>query len=81
MIHDLTQNRNPKAFNEILTLTAAGDWIVYHCGKYASGPHKASAMIACDAGLVTLAQRRVKKPGADDFEYIAQRTSKKWRTA
>jgi hypothetical protein len=80
MIYDLRFNHNFKAFNETLTLTAAGDWIIYHCGRYASGPHKQAAMSASDAGLVRLTQRRIKKEGIDEFEYIAQRSSKRWRT-
>lgn len=78
-VFDISDNRNPKAFNETLTLTRKGDVIIYHAGLFAAGVHKAPAVDAHVAGLVTLAQRRRNTTGHDRFEYIAQRTSKKWK--
>ena len=79
LIHDISQNRNPETFYATLTLTSRGDWIIYHRGIHAAGAHKADALDAANAGLVNLAQRRVEGTNPAEFEYIAQRTSKKWR--
>ena len=79
-VFDISDNRNPKAFSETLTLTRKGDVIIYHTGLFAAGAHKAPAVDAYVAGLVTLIQRRRNTTGNDRFEYIAQRTSKKWKT-
>lgn len=78
-VFDLSNNRNPKAFDETLTLTRKGDLIIYHVGLFAGGIHSRAASLAHEAGLVTLVQRRRNTTGHDRFEYIAQRTSKKWK--
>lgn len=76
---DISADRSPSAFDEALTMTRSGDWILYHAGLFAAGAHKASAAAAYEAGLVNLVQRRRNLFGYDRFEYIAQRTTKKWK--
>jgi hypothetical protein len=76
-VFDLSGNRNPKAFLETLALMSKGDEITYHSGLYAGGTHKAAAMEAYEAGLVTLFQRRAGTDGDQRFSYVARRTEKK----
>jgi len=73
---DITAERDPNRFYEALTLTRAGDTILYHRGEFAGGMHKKNAMAAQEAGLVALVQRRI---GPEKFEYMAQRTKKRWK--
>lgn len=74
---DTSKNASPKAFDEALTVTRKGDWIIYYVGPSVGGIHRHNAMDASDAGLVALVQKRAQ---GRDFSYIAQRTAKKWRT-
>jgi hypothetical protein len=78
---DISATKNAKAFHEMLTLTKAGDRIIYHRGQFAAGAHKSAAMDAASAGLVLLFQKKVISAGGATFEYIAQRTEKKWKTS
>jgi hypothetical protein len=75
-IIDIAVERDPKAFDESLATANTGDKIIYHRGEFAGGRHKTNAMVAQDAGLVALVQRRI---GPKQFEYIAQRTKKRWK--
>lgn len=78
-IVDITGELDPKAFDVALLDTVRGDKIIYHRGAHAGGRHKTSAMLAQEAGLVSLVQGRVKNNGLDRFVYIAQRTGKKFK--
>lgn len=51
-----------------------GDEIIYHVGKYASGPHKDDALQAALNGKCFIFQRRL---GQELFSYVAVKASAK----
>lgn len=53
---------------------AVGDEIIYHVGKYASGPHKDDALQAALNGKCFIFQRRL---GQELFSYVAVKASSK----
>ena len=62
------------SFHATLQEAETGDQIVYHIGKYASGPHKDDALKAALEGSCFIYQRRF---GTDLFAYIAVKASDK----
>lgn len=62
------------AFPVSLEEAAVGDEIVYHVGKYASGPHKDDALQAALNGKCFIFQRRL---GQELFSYVAVKASAK----
>lgn len=62
------------SFPVALKSAMAGDEIVYHIGKYASGPHKADALSAALEGKCFIFQRRL---GDELFSYVAVKASEK----
>ena len=73
---DLMGVKDKNAFSDALKTTQRGDLINYHVGQYAGGLFKNDALTAAEARLVNLAQ---KKLGTGLFQYIAQRTKKKFK--
>jgi len=73
---DLIGVANKDAFSDALRTTKQGDTINYHIGQYAGGLFKNDALTAAEARLVNLVQ---KKLGTGLFQYIAQRTKKKFK--
>ena len=71
---DLVGVRSKDAFSNALKETKYGDKIHYHTGQYAGGPFRLDALMANQAGLVSVVQ---KKLGSGLFQYIAQRTKKR----
>tara|TARA_R100001369_G_scaffold59583_1_gene86478 strand:- start:200 stop:436 length:237 start_codon:yes stop_codon:yes gene_type:complete len=74
---DLIGVANKDAFSDALRTTKQGDTINYHIGQYAGGLFKKDALTAAEARLVNLVQ---KKLGAGLFQYVAQRTKKRFKT-
>tara|TARA_R100001244_G_scaffold92249_1_gene69705 strand:- start:160 stop:396 length:237 start_codon:yes stop_codon:yes gene_type:complete len=72
---DLMGVKDKNAFSAALKTTKHGDSIRYHTGYYAGGLFKHDALMAAEARLVNLVQ---KKLGAGLFQYIAQRTKKRF---
>tara|TARA_R110001632_G_scaffold1563_1_gene6891 strand:+ start:221 stop:457 length:237 start_codon:yes stop_codon:yes gene_type:complete len=72
---DLVGVQNKDAFSNALKETKYGDKIHYHVGLYAGGPFRYDALMADQAGLVSIVQ---KKLGGGLFQYIAQRTKKRF---
>jgi hypothetical protein len=62
------------SFPVTLEEAETGDQIVYHIGKYASGPHKNDALKAALDGRCFIYQRRY---GGELFAYIAVKASDK----
>lgn len=62
------------AFPVSLEGAAVGDEIIYHVGKYASGPHKDDALQAALNGKCFIFQRRL---GQELFSYVAVKASAK----
>ena len=73
---DLMGVKDRNAFSDALKTTQQGDTIRYHTGYYAGGLFKHDALMAAEARLVNLVQKKV---GAGLFQYIAQRTKKKYK--
>tara|TARA_R110000851_G_scaffold7230_2_gene28364 strand:+ start:416 stop:652 length:237 start_codon:yes stop_codon:yes gene_type:complete len=73
---DLLGAKNKSAFTDALNTTKYGDTIIYHVGRYAGGLFKNDALAAANTGLVNLVQ---KKLGAGLFQYVAQRTKKRFK--
>lgn len=71
---DLVGVKEKNAFSDALKTTKQGDTIKYHIGQYAGGLFKSDALMAAEARLVNLVQKKV---GAGLFQYVAQRTKKK----
>ena len=71
---DLMGVKDKNAFSDALKTTQQGDIINYHVGQYAGGLFKHDALMAAEARLVNLVQKKV---GAGLFQNIAQRTKKK----
>lgn len=61
-------------FPASLEEAAVGDEIIYHVGKYASGPHKDDALQAALNGRCFIFQRRL---GQELFSYVAVKASAK----
>tara|TARA_R110000868_G_scaffold143171_2_gene360988 strand:+ start:6031 stop:6285 length:255 start_codon:yes stop_codon:yes gene_type:complete len=61
-------------FPASLEEAAVGDEIIYHVGKYASGPHKDDALQAALNGKCFIFQRRL---GQELFSYVAVKASAK----
>ena len=61
-------------FPTSLEEAAVGDEIIYHVGKYASGPHKDDALQAALNGKCFIFQRRL---GQELFSYVAVKASAK----
>jgi hypothetical protein len=61
-------------FPTSLEAAAVGDEIIYHVGKYASGPHKDDALQAALNGKCFIFQRRL---GQELFSYVAVKASPK----
>jgi len=76
---DVSSDMGLNAFDEAVKITSKGDTIIYHRGAHAGGRHKFSAMVAQDEGFVALVQKRMDKAGDARFEYLAQRTGKKFK--
>ena len=72
---DLVGVKNRDAFSNALKQTKYGDKINYHIGQYAGGPFRLDALMANQAGLVNVVQKKV---GEGLFQYIAQRTKKNY---
>ena len=72
---DLMGVKDRNAFSDALKTTQQGDTIRYHTGYYAGGLFKHDALMAAEARLVNLVQKKV---GAGLFQYIAQRTKKRF---
>tara|TARA_R110000765_G_scaffold403238_1_gene499273 strand:- start:250 stop:519 length:270 start_codon:yes stop_codon:yes gene_type:complete len=72
---DLIGVKNRDAFSNALKQTKYGDKINYHIGQYAGGPFRLDALMANQAGLVNVVQKKV---GEGLFQYIAQRTKKNY---
>ena len=72
---DLVGVKNRDAFSNALKETKYGDKINYHIGQYAGGPFRLDALMANQAGLVNVVQKKV---GEGLFQYIAQRTKKNY---
>jgi|TARA_R110000803_G_C11862919_1_gene307407 hypothetical protein len=70
---DLVGVKNRDAFSNALKETKYGDKINYHIGQHAGGPFRLDALMANQAGLVSVVQKKV---GSGIFQYIAQRTKK-----
>jgi hypothetical protein len=62
------------SFPVALQEAESGDEIVYHIGKYASGPHKADALSAALQGQCFIFQRRL---GDELFSYVAVKATDK----
>lgn len=62
------------AFPVSLEEAKVGDEIIYHVGKYASGPHKDDALQAALNGRCFIFQRRL---GQELFSYVAVKASAK----
>jgi hypothetical protein len=62
------------AFPVSLEEAAVGDEIIYHVGKFASGPHKDDALQAALNGKCFIFQRRL---GQELFSYVAVKASAK----
>jgi hypothetical protein len=62
------------SFPVTLQEAEVGDEIVYHIGRYASGPHKADALQAALDGKCFIFQRRMED---DVFAYVAVKASEK----
>jgi len=80
---DLLDAKNKSAFTDALNTTKHGDTITYHVGIYAGGLFKNDALAAANAGLVNLVQKRLfknKAPRVGLFQYVAQRTKKRFKT-
>jgi len=77
MILDISLCIGKMAFEDALQTTKYGDTIIYHVGGYAGGKHSNDARAAFEGGLVALVQKR---KGRSHFEYLAQRTAKRFRT-
>jgi len=75
MIIDISLNIGKMKFDDALKATKYGDTIIYHVGEYAGGKHKHDALAASAGGLVALVQ---KKLGKKKFQYLAQRSQKKF---
>ena len=77
---DLSGNRDPHGFAKALTQTKKGDTIIYHTGEFAGGMHKQAALNAAAGMFVSLVQKPIggSKRNRRLFQYIAQRTAKKW---
>ena len=75
MIIDISLDIGRMKFEEALKATKYGDTIIYHVGGYAGGKHKHDALAASAGGLVALVQ---KKLGKQHFQYLAQRSKKKF---
>tara|TARA_R110002049_G_scaffold232753_1_gene405320 strand:+ start:243 stop:488 length:246 start_codon:yes stop_codon:yes gene_type:complete len=73
---DLMGVKDRNAFSDALKTTKQGDTIRYHTGYCAGGLFKHDALMAAEARLVNLVQ---KKLGAGLFQYMAQRTKKKFK--
>lgn len=76
MIYDISHKLAKDGFDEALKQTRKGDVIIYHVGEFASGKHKYNALLAWEGGLVSLVQ---KKLGNYKFQYIAQRSKKRFK--
>tara|TARA_R110001606_G_scaffold338724_1_gene486796 strand:- start:163 stop:432 length:270 start_codon:yes stop_codon:yes gene_type:complete len=72
---DLIGVKNRDAFSNALKQTKYGDKINYHIGQYAGGPFRLDALMANQAGLVSVVQKKI---GEGLFQYIAQRTKKNY---
>lgn len=72
---DLVGVKNKDAFSNALKKTKYGDKINYHIGQYAGGPFRLDALVANQAGLVNVVQKKI---GEGLFQYIAQRTKKNY---
>jgi hypothetical protein len=72
---DLIGVKNRDAFSNALKQTKYGDKINYHIGQYAGGPFRLDALMANQAGLVNVVQKKI---GEGLFQYIAQRTKKNY---
>lgn len=76
MILDISLHALAKmTFDEALENTKYGDTIIYHVGAFAAGKHKLAALEASAGGLVALVQKRM---GRNNFQYLAQRSNKKF---
>ena len=75
MIIDISLDIGRMKFADALKATKYGDTIIYHVGGYAGGKHKHDALAASAGGLVALVQ---KKLGKSHFQYLAQRSKKKF---
>tara|TARA_R110002167_G_scaffold189213_2_gene391356 strand:- start:604 stop:855 length:252 start_codon:yes stop_codon:yes gene_type:complete len=78
MILDISLTHKKRAFEEALKITRQGDSILYHTGSYAGGKHKTAALEAAKKGLVALVQ---KKKGEGIFQYLAQRSKKRFKNS
>lgn len=77
---DLSGNRDPHGFAKALAQTNKGDSIIYHTGEFAGGMHKQAALNAAAGMFVSLVQKPIGNSKSKNrmFQYIAQRTAKKW---
>jgi hypothetical protein len=75
MIIDISLDIGTMKFDDALKATKYGDTIIYHVGGYAGGKHRHDALAAAGGGLVALVQKRL---GRNNFQYLAQRTNKKF---
>ena len=74
MVEISIARRGKGAFPVSLEEAEVGDEIIYHVGKYASGPHKDDALQAALNGKCFIFQRRL---GQELFSYVAVKASAK----
>ena len=74
MIIDISLDIGTMKFDAALKATKYGDTIIYHVGGYAGGHHSTDALAASGGGFVALVQKRI---GRSNFQYLAQRSSKR----
>jgi len=70
---DIRTDLSPNVFKDTLRTARKGDWIIYHAGITANGPHCKDAMKLALLDKVALVQRRVATKGEIRFEYIAEK--------
>tara|TARA_R110002124_G_scaffold103509_1_gene252615 strand:+ start:1424 stop:1666 length:243 start_codon:yes stop_codon:yes gene_type:complete len=79
MIIDISLEIGKMAFDDALKSTRFGDSIIYHVGPYAGGKHKHDALAASEGGMVALVQKKIHGRKKSQFQYIAQRSGKKFK--
>ena len=70
---DIHTDLSPNALDNAVKAARRGDWIIYHLGITANGPHCREAMSMSMQKRVSLTQRRVATTGDRRFEYIAEK--------